>query len=85
MSDVPLISYDEAGLVEHDIGDVSYRIDSGKQGTALAISTRSVGSWDWAYLAEVRWDGIDLRCKELDYETRAELTKAFKQAIADME
>ena len=83
--EVPTISYDEPGMLEHDIGDITYRIDSGRQGTALALSTRAVGTWDWTFVAEVRWDGTELKCKALDYETRSELGKAFRQAIEDMD
>jgi len=83
--DIPVMNYDEPGILEHDIGETTYRIDSGRQGTALALSTRPVGSWDWAFFAELRWDGIDLKCKQLDYETRRVLSAEFKRAIEDMD
>ncbi len=86
MSDeAPLMSYDEAGIVECDIGETSYRIDSGRQGTALALSSRPVDSWDWTFVTELKWDGSDLKCRTLDFETRSILSAAFKQALEDLE
>lgn len=84
-TEVPTISYEEAGILEHDIGDLTYRIDSGKQDTALALSSRPVGAWDWAFVAELKWDGRDLKCKTLDFETRRELGVAFRQALEHSE
>ena len=79
------MSYDEPGILEIDIGDVAYRIDSGKQGTALALSSKPVGTWDWAFFAEMKWDGSHLKCKPLDFQTRDTLSAAFKQAIQDLD
>jgi hypothetical protein len=83
--EVPTMSYEEAGILEYDIGDTCYRIDSGRQGTALALSSKPVGTWDWAFVAEMKWDGSDLKCRALDFETRRELAIAFKQAIEDLD
>ena len=82
-TEVPTMSYDEPGLLEHDVGDTSYRLDSGKQGTALALSTRPVGSWDWSYETEMKWDGKSLKCRAYDYTLLKELSFAFRQALED--
>ncbi len=84
-TEVPTMSYDEPGLLEHDIGDTSYRFDAGKQGTALAVSTRPVGTWDWQFFSEMKWDGRTLKCRALDYATLKELSFAFREALADLE
>jgi hypothetical protein len=78
------INYDSPALLEVEIEGVDYRLDSGKQGTALCISTRPSGSWDWTFGGEARWDG-DLRSKAFERRTLGVLGKAFKQALADME
>jgi hypothetical protein len=83
-TEVPVMSYDEPGIMECEIDDVRYRIDSGRQGTALALSSCPGGSWDWAFVAELQWDGHDFKCKEVGFETRRELATKFKQALEDM-
>jgi hypothetical protein len=78
------VNYDSPPLVEVEIEGVDYRLDSGKQGTALCISTRPSGTWDWAFGGEARWDG-DLRSKAFERRTLGALGKAFKEALANME
>ena len=39
-TEVPVMSYGEPGLLECEIDEVCYRIDSGRQGTALAPAHR---------------------------------------------
>ena len=78
------VNYDSPPLVEVEIDGMDYRLDSGKQGTALSISTRPSGTWDWTYGGEARWDG-DLRCKAFERRTLAALGTAFKQALENME
>ena len=78
------VNYDSPAIVEVEIDGVDYRLDSGKQGTALSISTRVTGTWDWSYGGEARLDG-DLRCKAFERRTLQELGKAFKQALENME
>ena len=80
----PQVNYDSPPLVEVEIDGVDYRLDGGKQGTALCISTRTAGTWDWTFGGEARWDG-DLRSKAFERKALGELAKAFKQALADME
>ncbi len=50
------INYDSPPLVEVEIEGTDFRLDAGKQGTALCISTRPSGSWDWSFGGEARWD-----------------------------
>ena len=78
-------NYDEPGIIEHDIDGLTYRIDSGKQGTRLALSTRPIDTWDWTFVAEMKWDGRLFNCKPLDFETRKELSQVFKAALEDMD
>ncbi|HMR05534.1 MAG TPA: hypothetical protein PKA88_07140 [Polyangiaceae bacterium] len=75
------VNYDSDAVLELEIGGVEYRVDSGKQGTALCISTRSQGSWDWSFLGEAGWDGRDLKMRALDRELRVELSRALVDAL----
>lgn len=74
------ISYDGPALVELELEGVQYRLDAGKQGTALCVSTRNPGSYDWQFLSEARWDGRDLRVKSLDRTILVPLAKALREA-----
>ncbi len=76
------INHDEPPIVELEIDGVAYRIDTGF-GTALAISSRAGGTWDWAVLAEGRWDGVRLRAKPLERPVVAVLERALAQAMRD--
>ena len=78
------INYESPPLLEMEIDGVDYRVDGGKQGTALCISTRATGTWDWVFGGEARWDG-DLRSKAFERRTLGTLAKAFKQALENME
>jgi hypothetical protein len=78
------VNYDSPPLVEVEIDGVDYRLDGGKQGTALCISTRAAGTWDWTFGGEARWDG-DLRSKAFERKTLGALGQAFKLALANME
>lgn len=75
------ISYDGPPLVEVELDGVQYRLDPGKQGTALCVSTRAPGSYDWQFLSEARWDGRDMRVKSLDRAILVELSKALREAM----
>ena len=75
------VNYDSPPLVEVEIEGVDYRLDAGKQGTALCISTRPAGSWDWSFGGEARWDVGSLRCKAFERRTLDQLSGAFKQAL----
>ena len=78
------VNYDSPPLVEVQIDGTDYRLDGGKQGTALCISTRATGTWDWTFGGEARWDG-DLRSKAFERRTLGTLAKAFKLALENME
>ena len=79
-SETQSVNYESPPLVEHAIGGTDYRLDSGKQGTALCISTRASGTWDWGFLCEAKWDG-SLRSKGLERPVLQELSKAFALAL----
>jgi hypothetical protein len=78
------ISYEGPALLEISLDGTDYRIDSGKQGTSLSISTRETGSWDWSFAAEARWDGTSLRAKPFERSVLEQLSKAFARAIAEL-
>jgi hypothetical protein len=80
-----LVEYDGPPLVETTVGDTDYRVDLGKQGTALGISTRASGSWRWHFAGEVRWDGSSLRSRAFDRPLLDELSKALLEAARDSE
>jgi len=75
------VNYESAPLVEVEIDGTDYRLDAGKQGTALCISTRPTGSWDWSFGGEARWDVGSLRCKAFERRTLDQLSRAFKAAL----
>jgi hypothetical protein len=75
------VNYDSPPLVEVEIEGTDYRLDAGKQGTALCISTRVSGSWDWSFGGEARWDVGSLRCKAFERRTLDQLSRAFKTAL----
>ena len=75
------VNYESAPLVEVQIEGVDYRLDAGKQGTAICISTRPAGTWDWAFGGEARWDVGSLRSKAFERRTLDELARAFKVAL----
>ncbi len=72
------VNYDSDPVLEVELEGVDYRIDAGKQGTALCISTRPAGTWDWQFVAEAKWDNLSLRCKDLPRPTRDQLGCALK-------
>ncbi len=76
------VNYDEAGLVEVELGDTQYRLDSGKQGTALCISSRAPGTWRWRFHGEARWDGRTLRTKAFDRQLLDQLSREVQRAAA---
>jgi hypothetical protein len=63
-----LVEYDGPALVELSLGERDYRIDVGKAGTALCISTRASGTWDWVFGGEARWENRRLRARGLDLD-----------------
>jgi hypothetical protein len=78
------VNYDESPVAETAIDGTEYRIDAGKQGTAICVSTRTAGSWDWSFLCEARWGGSELRTKSLERNIRTHLSGALKSAMQDL-
>ena len=78
------VNYDSSPVAETAIEGTEYRIDAGKQGTAICVSTRPSGSWDWSFLCEARWDGSELRAKTLERGVRLQLSRALSGAMQDL-
>jgi hypothetical protein len=70
-------------LVEVEIGDTDYRVDAGKQGTALCISLRKAGTWDWSFGGEAKWDARSLRSKAFPRSVLEPLSAALVNALQD--
>jgi hypothetical protein len=79
------VSYDAPPLVEVTLDGTDFRIDPGKQGTAVSISTRPTGTWDWSFGGEARWDGSQLRCRAFERRVLLELSSAFANAVRELE
>ncbi len=79
------VNYEDSPLVETEHDGVDYRIDAGKQGTALCISSRAGGSWDWTSGGEARWDGSMLRSKAFERGVLVVLAGKLKEALAALE
>jgi hypothetical protein len=77
------VNFDEPALVEVEIEGTDYRLDSGRAGTALCISTRPSGSWDWSFRGEARWQSNVLRCKAFDRDVLLQLSKALAEVASD--
>ncbi len=78
-----LVNFEESALFELEIDGTQYRMDAGRAGTALCISTRPQGSWSWVFRGEARWQAKVLRCKAFDRDVLLQLSKALEQAAAD--
>jgi hypothetical protein len=78
------VNYDGSPVAETAIDGTEYRIDTGKQGTSICVSTRPAGSWDWSFLCEARWDGSELRSKVLERAIRTQLSRALSSAMQDV-
>jgi len=79
-----VVNYEEAALLELEMNDVDYRLDVGRAGTALCISTRPSGSWAWSFRGEARWQNNVLRCKAFDREVLTQLSRALAEATSDL-
>lgn len=75
----PVVNYDSEAVFEVKLGEVDYRLDSGKEGTTLCISQRPSGTWDWDFVGEAKWDSTMLRCKGLDRSTREEISRELRK------
>jgi len=77
------VNYEEAALLEIEIEGTDYRLDIGRAGTALCISTRPSGSWSWGFRGEARWQNGVLRCKAFDRTVLSQLSTALAEAAAN--
>lgn len=82
-STVPVVNYESEPVLELEIDGVDYRLDPGKQGMALCVSTRQQGTWDWSYVGEAKWDSLMLRCKEVERPIRESLSIALRELNSD--
>jgi hypothetical protein len=73
------VNFDEAALIELELDGTDYRLDSGRAGTALCISTRPSGTWSWAFRGEARWQANVLRCKAFDRSVLLRLSEALAE------
>jgi hypothetical protein len=76
------VNYEEAALLELEIDTTEYRLDVGRAGTALCISTRPSGSWSWVFRGEARWQAGVLRCKSFDRPVLSQLATALSEAAS---
>ena len=77
-----VVNYDEPALVEVELDEVDYRLDSGRAGTALCISTRPSGTYSWTFRGEARWQTNVLRCKAFDRTVLTRLSQALRELNA---
>ena len=77
------INYDSEALMTVDLDGIDYRLDTGKEGTAICISQRPSGTWDWSLAGEAKWDGTLLRCKALTRSITEALGRALRAQIRD--
>jgi hypothetical protein len=84
MSSDSEVNYDSAPVAEAELDGIDYRIDAGKQGTALCISSRASGTWDWTFASEARWDGSSLRARSLERPVLVKLSEALREAMQDV-
>jgi hypothetical protein len=77
------VNYDSAPVAETALDGTEYRIDAGKAGTAICVSTRPAGSWDWSFVCEARWDGSELRSKALERSVRVHLSRALSSVVQE--
>jgi hypothetical protein len=76
------VNYEEASVLELEIDGTDYRLDVGRAGTALCISTRPSGSWDWVFRGEAKWQNGVLRCKAFDRGVLSQLSTALAEAAS---
>ena len=84
MSSDSEVNYDSAPVAEAELDGIDYRVDAGRQGTALCISSRASGTWDWTFESEARWDGSTLRSKVIERPVLLKLSEALRAAMVDM-
>jgi hypothetical protein len=77
------VNYEESALLELEIEGTDYRLDVGRAGTALCISTRPSGSWSWVFRGEAKWQNGVLRCKAFDRSVLSQLSTALAEAASN--
>jgi hypothetical protein len=78
------VNYEEAPIVTLEVDGIEYRVDTG-YGSAVAISERQQGTWDWTPVTEGRWDGSRLRAKCLNHIVNTALAEALSAAMGERE
>lgn len=78
----PPVNFEEPALLELEIEGTDYRVDVGRAGTALCVSTRPSGSWSWSFRSEAKWQNAVLRCKVFDRSVLSQLSAALAEAAA---
>jgi hypothetical protein len=79
------VNFDEAALIELELEGTDYRLDAGRAGTALCISTRPSGTWSWTFRGEARWQANVLRCKAFDRTVLLRLARALAEVSSASE
>lgn len=79
---VESVNYEEPALGELQLDGVDYRLDPGR-GSAVAVSQRRSGSWDWTPVTEGRWDGSRLHAKSLDHKLVTALAGVLATAMRE--
>ena len=77
------VNYDDSPIVQLEVEGADYRVDTGL-GSAVAVSTRTPGTWAWTLVGEGRWDGRRLKTKQLDGAVITALSQALAQAMKDL-
>lgn len=78
------VNYDDSPIVQLEVEGVDYRVDTGL-GSAVAVSRRAEGTWQWTPVTEGKWDGRRLKARELDHAVLAALSQALALAMKDLE
>jgi len=76
------VNYEEAPFVALELEGIEYRVDTG-HGSAVAISQRPLGTWNWTPTTEGRWDGSRLRAKCLTHDVNSALAEALSARMRD--
>lgn len=74
------VNYDDEPLAELPLGELLYRLDPALGGSTVGLSLRGPGSWQWQYLAELKWDGSTLRSKLIERQLLEQLARALSEA-----
>ena len=77
------VNYEEAPIVTLEVDGEDYRVDTG-HGSAVAISRRPLGTWDWSPVTEGRWDGSRLHAKCLSHSVVTALAQALSAAMREL-